>query len=139
MCDAVLNIVTDLSAPYVARGAAALEPVPDHPNVVTLLPRPGVNALYLAVHGDRHVCDLILDDAQGHLGTFEIAEGASLEPLPGLISAILQGRAAARIARLRHRRWATALRWGPTTWNFPAPTAAAFAVHRQWLEYRPYD
>ena len=30
--------------------------------MLILLPRPAVNALYLAVHADRYVCDLILDD-----------------------------------------------------------------------------
>ncbi|HEY3604846.1 MAG TPA: hypothetical protein VGL04_09240 [Sporichthyaceae bacterium] len=136
--DAVLHLVTDLATPYVQRGTATLEAVPDHPNVLILLPRPAVNALYLAVHADRYVCDLILDDAEGHLGTVEIAEGG-LDPVPGLISAILQGRATARITRLGKRRWATALRWGPTTWHFPAPAGVGLLPQRQWVEYRPYD
>jgi hypothetical protein len=135
--DAVLRIVTEVSAPYVARGSAFLEPVPGYPNVLTLLPPPGVNALYLAVHADRKVCDLILDDAEGHLGTFEIAHG-ELDPVPNLISAILHGRATARVVRLGHRRWASALRWGPTTWKFPLPVAAMVVPQRQWIEYQPY-
>jgi hypothetical protein len=135
--DAVQRIVTELAAPYVARGVATLEPVPGHPNVLTLLPPPGVNALYLAVHADRTVCDLILDDAEGHLGTFEIAHG-ELDPVPNLISAILHGRATARVIRLGQRRWASALRWGPTTWKFPLPLGVAALPHRQWLSYQPY-
>jgi len=135
--DAVLQIVTELSAPYIARGSAFLEPVPGYPGVLTLMPAPGVNALYLAVHSDRKVCDLILDDAEGHLGSFQIAHG-ELDPVPGLISAILQGRATARVARLGHRRWASALRWGPTTWAFSMPIGAMLVPRRQWIEYRGY-
>jgi len=135
--DALLHLVTDLATPYVNRGAASLEALPDHPNVLILLPRPEVNALYLAVHADVGVCDLIIDDAEGHLGTLEIAEGG-LDPVPGLVSAILQGRAAARVVRLGKRRWATALRWGPTTRHFPTPPGVSLLPHRQWVEYRPY-
>jgi hypothetical protein len=135
--DAVVHLVTDLATPYVHRGTATLEAVPDHPKVFILLPRPGVPALYLAVHADLRVCDLILDDAEGHLGTIEIADGG-LDPVPGLISAILQGRAAAHVARLGKRRWGTALRWGPTIWHFPTPAGVSLLPQRQWLEYGPY-